>query len=45
MLGGEYDVSNIEPTDLSVHYSFLADIWRQIKDVPDGTSVRVVIAD
>jgi hypothetical protein len=44
-LGGEYHVSNIEPTDLSVHYSFLADVWRQTRDLPDGTRIRAVIAD
>jgi len=45
ILGGEYQLSNIEPTDLSVHYAFLADIYRQTKDVPDGTMIRVVVSD
>ena len=45
ILGGNYDIENIEPTDLSAHYSFLADIYRQTKDLPDGTKVRVVIAN
>lgn len=36
-LGGEYAVENLEPTDLSVHYSVLGQIWQQIKDLPDGT--------
>jgi hypothetical protein len=43
MLGGDYCVENISPTDLSVHYSFLADICLQAKDLPDGTRVRVVV--
>jgi hypothetical protein len=45
ILGGKYDVSNIEPTDLSVHYSLLADIYRQTKDLPDGTHIRAVTTD
>lgn len=43
ILGGEYRISNVEPTDLSVHYSLLADIYRQTKDLPDGTKVRIVV--
>jgi len=42
-LGGEYSVENVEPTDLSVHYSILADIFRQTKDLPDGTPIRTVV--
>lgn len=42
ILGGEYPVSNVEPTDLSVHYSFLADIYRQTKDLPEGTRISGV---
>ncbi len=43
LLGGEYSVGNVVPTDLSVHYSLLADIWRQTKDLPDGTRIRTVV--
>ena len=43
ILGGQYELKNIEPTDLSVHYSFLSDIYRQTKCIPDGTKVRVVV--
>lgn len=45
VLGGRYEVANIEPTDLSVHYSFLADIYKQTKDLPDGTQVKTVVVD
>lgn len=45
VLGGSYGLENFELTDLSVHYAFLADIWRQTKDVPDGTKVRAVVTD
>ncbi|MDC7677372.1 T6SS immunity protein Tdi1 domain-containing protein [Asticcacaulis machinosus] len=40
LLGGLYEVDNIEPTDLSVHYSFLADIYIQTKDLPEGSKVN-----
>ena len=43
ILGGEYDTQNLEPTDLSVHYSILGDIFAQTKDLPDGTRIRTVI--
>ena len=43
LLGGQYTVENFEPTDLSVHYGFLASIFEQTKDLPDGTRVRVVV--
>lgn len=43
ILGGQYDPSNVEPTDLAIHYSFLADIYRQTRDLPDGTPIKVVI--
>ena len=42
ILGGEYSVENTVPTDLAVHYSFLADIYRQTKDLPNGSRIRVV---
>lgn len=38
-LGGNYEVDNLEPTDLAVHYSVLAQIHAQTRDLPDGTSV------
>ena len=43
ILGGEYSVDNIVPISLSEHYSFLADIYRQTKDLPDGMKVRIVV--
>jgi hypothetical protein len=44
-LGGKYSVENVEPTDLSVHYSLLADIYRQTKDLPNGTRIRTVVIE
>src|SRR5262245_55972369 len=31
VLGGKYELANVAPTDLAVHYSFLADIYKQTK--------------
>jgi hypothetical protein len=41
VIGGEYSVDNIEPTDMSVHFAFTGQISEQIKDLPDGTKVNV----
>ena len=43
ILGGKYEIENIVPTDLGAHYSFLSDIYRQTKDLPNGTRIRVVV--
>jgi hypothetical protein len=40
MLGGTYEVENMEPTLLSVHYSLLGEICEQTKDLPRGTKVK-----
>jgi len=45
ILGGAYTVENCEPTDLSVHYSLMADICRQVRDLPDGTKISSVIIE
>jgi hypothetical protein len=44
ILGGKYEVENLYPTDIAVHYSFLADICHQTRDLPDGAKVRLVVA-
>ena len=43
ILGGKYTTQNLEPTDLSAHYSFLGSIFDQTKDLPDGTKIRIVV--
>ena len=40
ILGGEIEPSNFEPTDLSVHFSILGQIHRQVKDLPPGTKIQ-----
>jgi hypothetical protein len=41
VIGGEYSLDNIEPTDISVHFAFTGQISQQIKDLPDGTKVNI----
>jgi hypothetical protein len=43
VLGGAYEIGNVELTDLAAHYGLLADIHAQTKDLPDGTKVRAVV--
>ena len=43
ILGGKYEMENVVPCDLSVQYSFMADIFRQTKGLPEGTKVEIVI--
>jgi len=44
-LGGEYNFENTEVCDISVHYSIFGQVHKQIKDVPDGTTVSFKIKD
>ncbi len=41
VIGGEYSVDNIDPTDMSVHFAFSGQLCEQIKDLPDGTKVNI----
>jgi hypothetical protein len=41
VIGGEYSIDNIEPTDVSVHFAFSGQICEQIQNLPDGTKVKV----
>ncbi len=45
VIGGEYSVDNLEPIDLNVHFALTGQICEQIKDLPDGTSVKIKIVD
>ena len=45
LLGGKYELSNVEPTDLAVHYSLLADIYKQTKDLTEGTPIEIVVTE
>jgi len=41
----KYEVENVYPLSLAEHYSVLADMHRQIKDLPDGSRVKVVVTN
>ena len=44
VLGGEYAPGNFEATDLSVHFSMLGQLHKQIKNLPPGTPIsRITI--
>ena len=43
VLGGEYSTENLEPTDIEVHFSVAGQLWRQVKDLPDGTKIGDVV--
>ncbi len=43
VLGGAYTVENTAVLPVAEHYSFHADLHEQLKDVPDGSRVELVI--
>jgi Domain of unknown function (DUF1851) len=43
ILGGKYSVENIWVNGLAPNYSFLASFHDQIKHVPDGTRVKIIV--
>ncbi|MBD9480065.1 T6SS immunity protein Tdi1 domain-containing protein [Pseudoxanthomonas sp. PXM02] len=43
VFGGQYALDNIAVGDLVVNYSLLAQIHRQIKDLPDGAQIKLVL--
>jgi hypothetical protein len=46
ILGGQYEASNFEPADLSVHLAVSGQICFQVKDLPAGTEiVNVTLED
>jgi hypothetical protein len=45
IMGGDYNVSNFAPTDMSVHFTLAGQIHEQIKDLPDGTQVNLKVVD
>ena len=38
-LGGDYSIDNLEPTDISVHFSVLGQLHRQTQSLPPGTPI------
>jgi hypothetical protein len=41
-LGGEYSADNLEPTDISVHFSILGQINQRARNLPEGTGISGV---
>ena len=41
IIGGHYSAENFRICDIAAHFSFAGQIHRQIKDHPDGTSVKI----
>jgi hypothetical protein len=41
-IGGTWKIENIDPVDMSVHFLFTGQINEQIKNLPDGTPVKIV---
>jgi hypothetical protein len=39
ILGGQIEPANFEPTDLSVHFSVLGQIHKQVMELPPGTKI------
>ena len=40
-LGGSYELSNIEITDIYVHFGIIGQIHKQIKDLLPGTKIKI----
>jgi hypothetical protein len=45
IIGGDYTVGNFAPLDIEEHFGYTGHLHRQIKDLPDGTSVEIKIVD
>ncbi len=43
ILGGEYSIENTATLSIAEHYGVYASIHQQIKDLPDGTQVRLKV--
>ena len=43
ILGGVYNAGNVAPVDLGAHYAVLANLYRQTRDLPDGTPFRAMV--
>jgi hypothetical protein len=42
ILGGTFDASNVEVSDVYVHLSLLGQIQEQVKDLPEGTTITQI---
>ena len=44
-LGGQYEISNVERSDIAVYLSVMGQVHKQIEDLPDGTTISGVVID
>lgn len=42
VLGGNFDIENLEATDIEVHFSLSGQIHQHVKDLPDGAIISQV---
>jgi hypothetical protein len=45
ILGGDYTVDNFAPVDVADWLGCLGDLQGQLKDLPDGAEVRLIVSD
>lgn len=45
LLGGQYSIDNIKPTDISVHFATCGQMCEMLKDIPDGTKVQLKVEE
>jgi hypothetical protein len=45
IIGGKYHVDNFAPLSIEEHFGYTGDLHRQMKDLPDGTTVEIKIVD
>jgi hypothetical protein len=45
VVGGSIEVSNMEPTNLLLHFGLLGQLHRGVKNLPDGTPIRRFVSD
>ncbi len=43
VFGGKYVTENVEVINLAINFSLLAEIHQQIKDLPDGTRISLLV--
>lgn len=45
IMGGQYDASNLNAVEILDGFGAASEIYLQTKDLPDGSKVRIVVAD
>jgi|GEM_PF-75463 len=45
VIGGQYTIDNVKPTDISVHFAINGQICEQLKNIPNGTKVQIKVEE